>query len=276
METAIETVLFWVAAIGLLVWILLAAGRPSGQGSVGQTAQNRHAGLTGAKHLYLMQVGTTGPVKIGIAVDVEKRRRQVQTGNPEPVRIVASLPHASDMEKVLHRRFARYRMQGEWFQPAPEIFAWFGHGSTRTTSSSPWPQRPSAPPSAHAARPRPAVRQSPPPSAAPTKAQPQRTRPPGPATSTEGQARTPRFEPPPRAGRMYPSTPASSPEDPTPTPSEEPKPRVGRMQPSTSNAHTPSPPEPSPPSFWAIPIPPGHIAHELRDGQSNGPTAPKP
>lgn len=74
-------------------------------------------------YVYFIQAEQGGPIKIGRAWDPEKRIREVQCGNP--YRLV--LRHAektddpSDLENRLHRWFAEYRMEGEWFQAHPVI-----------------------------------------------------------------------------------------------------------------------------------------------------------
>ncbi|TWP37958.1 GIY-YIG nuclease family protein [Leekyejoonella antrihumi] len=69
----------------------------------------------GDRALYLMQSGSAGPVKVGIAADVEQRRRQLQTGSAERIHVRRVIPSASDYERPLHAQFARHRMSGEWF-----------------------------------------------------------------------------------------------------------------------------------------------------------------
>lgn len=83
------------------------------------------SGVAANQSLYLMQMGDSGPVKIGVARDVESRRRTIQTGCPYPVHIVYALPGRADMERHLHSRFSCHRLEGEWFDPIPEIFDWF-------------------------------------------------------------------------------------------------------------------------------------------------------
>lgn len=68
-----------------------------------------------ASYVYFIQHGEYGPVKIGVAVDPLQRRRELQTGNPEQLHIRAMVPGAHDLEGQLHRRFAEWHIQGEWF-----------------------------------------------------------------------------------------------------------------------------------------------------------------
>lgn len=75
--------------------------------------------------LYLMQIGENGPVKIGVAVDVEARRKTLSTASPWPIRVVYALPNMAHREREMHQRLRHHRLNGEWFEPLPEIFDWF-------------------------------------------------------------------------------------------------------------------------------------------------------
>lgn len=80
--------------------------------------------------LYLIAPeGVDRPVKIGVADDPQKRLRQLQTGNPTPLRIVRTFSAQSraavnDWEFHAHRLFADHRLAGEWFDlSADDIIA---------------------------------------------------------------------------------------------------------------------------------------------------------
>lgn len=55
--------------------------------------------------------------KIGIAADVSDRIRNLQTGNPFPLEVLATYGYdnVALVETVLHKRFANRRTRGEWF-----------------------------------------------------------------------------------------------------------------------------------------------------------------
>lgn len=60
------------------------------------------------------------PIKIGVASDVSQRIRELQTGNPTELSLIAAIPcdsrkHAYSVESTLHRRFSRQHVRGEWF-----------------------------------------------------------------------------------------------------------------------------------------------------------------
>ena len=74
-------------------------------------------------YVYFIGTGITKghQVKIGVAKDVEKRLKGMQTGNPHKLIILAKIPcdsrrHALHLEATLHERFKKDRMTGEWFR----------------------------------------------------------------------------------------------------------------------------------------------------------------
>lgn len=73
--------------------------------------------------IYFIEAGDGGPIKIGRAVDPESRLRQLQTGTPERLRLLAVVAGSRDLESDIHRRLAAHRRSGEWFEPAPDVFA---------------------------------------------------------------------------------------------------------------------------------------------------------
>jgi len=68
------------------------------------------------KSLYLLKCGNYH--KIGIAENVVKRIRQLQTGNPQEITLVASYSSkdAELHEAILHRLLRGSRAVGEWFK----------------------------------------------------------------------------------------------------------------------------------------------------------------
>ena len=65
-------------------------------------------------------------MKIGISVDVDKRLRTLQTGNPDELEIVASVGpfskpgEARKWEKWLHRALEDRHIRDEWFWIRPD------------------------------------------------------------------------------------------------------------------------------------------------------------
>ena len=62
-----------------------------------------------------------GHIKIGKANDVWSRLCELQTGNPHKLRILLTVglqseEQAFQLEQLLHRKFSKSRMEGEWFK----------------------------------------------------------------------------------------------------------------------------------------------------------------
>lgn len=73
-------------------------------------------------NVYFIQSGTTGPIKIGYSAGPPGRRlAALQTGHPEPLRLLATIEGGRETEINLHRRFAAHRKTGEWFEPHPDV-----------------------------------------------------------------------------------------------------------------------------------------------------------
>ncbi len=68
---------------------------------------------------YFIQGG--GFLKIGIAKNPRQRLRELQTGCPYALELIAAFRGDTETEKLLHRRFAHLHSQGEWFRATREI-----------------------------------------------------------------------------------------------------------------------------------------------------------
>lgn len=71
--------------------------------------------------VYLIRCGSRGPIKIGIAKNVESRLSSLQTANPYELSLIAKVKcdsrrHALEMETRLHKVFSQKRIRGEWFK----------------------------------------------------------------------------------------------------------------------------------------------------------------
>lgn len=71
-----------------------------------------------------------GFVKIGYAFNVANRIREINRGSSSipgmtitPVRLLATMPGGKRNERWLHERFAHVRVDGEWFLPDAEMWA---------------------------------------------------------------------------------------------------------------------------------------------------------
>ena len=68
---------------------------------------------SGQQLVYFARAG--GRVKIGTSLDVRKRLGALQTGCPEPLKLLHVEVGGEEREKVWHERFRELRVQGEWF-----------------------------------------------------------------------------------------------------------------------------------------------------------------
>jgi len=85
--------------------------------------------------VYFVQVGEDGedgPIKIGTAIDVEKRLVGLQCASPWPLRLLAVMEGGSGLETRLHRDLRSHRIRGEWFHPSPRVLAQVAHAKERT------------------------------------------------------------------------------------------------------------------------------------------------
>lgn len=57
-----------------------------------------------------------GPIKIGIAQDVERRIANLQSCSPYRLKLVLEIGGGESRESLLHRQFEDLRMRGEWFR----------------------------------------------------------------------------------------------------------------------------------------------------------------
>lgn len=66
-----------------------------------------------------------GPIKIGVSADVQKRLRQLRTGVPHDLALLATMQGDDTTEYGFHVRFAADRIspRAEWFRPSPELLA---------------------------------------------------------------------------------------------------------------------------------------------------------
>lgn len=86
--------------------------------------------------VYLIQSGEVGPVKIGLTSgDPRKRIAQLQTGNPIPLRLRATMAGDVTVERHLHSKLGRFHISGEWFEPDAAIFEAF-------EAAKQWPNEP--------------------------------------------------------------------------------------------------------------------------------------
>jgi hypothetical protein len=92
-------------------------------------------------HVYFIQVGIDGPIKIGKTKGtVQERLSALQTASPYELRIVGIVERARDsLERELHERFSHLRMRGEWFRPGLELITYIRDHAIRFEPPAPEP-----------------------------------------------------------------------------------------------------------------------------------------
>jgi len=67
------------------------------------------------KHLYIIQSDLEGKIKIGRSIQPYKRLKQLQTGNPNKLRMIHVFENMGHLESYLHDVLSSFRLCGEWF-----------------------------------------------------------------------------------------------------------------------------------------------------------------
>jgi hypothetical protein len=73
--------------------------------------------------VYFIQAGDDGPIKIGWALNPQRRLALFQTGHAAPLRIIRTVDGGPKEEAAFHGRFSASRIRGEWFSFAPEMLS---------------------------------------------------------------------------------------------------------------------------------------------------------
>lgn len=69
--------------------------------------------IVGHGHVYFLRAGNV--VKIGHSTNLRSRFKSLKTGIAEDARVVKIMPGGRNREREFHKRFAEYRLRGEWF-----------------------------------------------------------------------------------------------------------------------------------------------------------------
>lgn len=75
---------------------------------------------------FIQSGGPAGFIKIGTALNVEKRIALLQCGSPETLRLLKKLPGGHALERQLHKHFVHLHHRGEWFLPGNELMEFIG------------------------------------------------------------------------------------------------------------------------------------------------------
>lgn len=75
-------------------------------------------------YIYFIQAQDNGPIKIGFTGDNPRKRMvKIQSDCPWPVQLLGAIEGTVSQEKQIHLVLARYKTQGEWFEPHPHVVA---------------------------------------------------------------------------------------------------------------------------------------------------------
>jgi hypothetical protein len=72
--------------------------------------------------VYFIQEGSDGPIKIGVSSDLQTRMSQLQRWSSQPLKLLFSFPGDFADERYLHQKFQHFKVKGEYFSPATDIF----------------------------------------------------------------------------------------------------------------------------------------------------------
>lgn len=76
--------------------------------------------------VYFIQAIDSGIIKIGQTTDIGKRLAALQTGCPEQLTVLKTMPGDKSIERLLHKKFSAANKQGEWFYPTDELLKYIG------------------------------------------------------------------------------------------------------------------------------------------------------
>lgn len=78
-----------------------------------EAARKRQKALGKQGYVYFLRAGNV--VKIGFSTNLIERERSLRTARPENAFICKFVEGAPAKEREFHKRFAEYRLNGEWF-----------------------------------------------------------------------------------------------------------------------------------------------------------------
>lgn len=73
--------------------------------------------------VYFIEAEGHDLIKIGYAIDLQKRFAGMMTSSPAPLTLLGILEGGPKLETTIHERLATHRAHGEWFHKTPEVMA---------------------------------------------------------------------------------------------------------------------------------------------------------
>lgn len=86
-----------------------------------------YTGATKIAHdrvIYAVQFGDGTPIKIGSTSGLAARLTKMSVDHYEEVSLLYLTRGGFREEHALHRKFASFRVRGEWYRPDPEVLEW--------------------------------------------------------------------------------------------------------------------------------------------------------
>lgn len=80
-------------------------------------------------HVYFIQAGVNGPIKIGYAFDPRKRMIGLQIAHWEKLLLLGVIPGSEIQEHRLHRAFKEDHLRGEWFRASDTLLNFIASNS---------------------------------------------------------------------------------------------------------------------------------------------------
>lgn len=76
------------------------------------------SGSTRPGWVYCIRCDVSEAVKIGFSANPVRRLRQIQTSNPNHLRMIGVMETVEAFEQFMHWTYRKRRMSGEWFEDA--------------------------------------------------------------------------------------------------------------------------------------------------------------
>ena len=71
--------------------------------------------------IYFVQDTVLKYIKIGYTNNIKRRIKDLQVGNPHKLELIAQINGGKNKEERLHKKFDKYNIRNEWFEPNEEI-----------------------------------------------------------------------------------------------------------------------------------------------------------
>lgn len=87
----------------------------------GRRSSQKAKRIRSKNRVYFIREGLSGPIKIGLSSQPEKRLVNLQVANPYLLRVLGTVPGSKADENLLHARFEHLHLQGEWYEAEQEL-----------------------------------------------------------------------------------------------------------------------------------------------------------